>query len=482
MPSTGWYYTRGSKRFGPVSAGELKQLADHGELGAEELVWREGMEQWAPARRVKGLFDQEEPGAAPQESPAAADAAKAEAQPSRADPSPVSSAKAEAAPPKAESTAAKAEAAPAKAEPAPSKAEPAPAKADAAPSRAEAAVAKAETPRRAEPPTPGAPSASQPAAARPARATFETSASAFERAREGTSRHVLDALLEAARTIFNGEFIRSTGAMFTAVGHYSLYAAMLLWLGTEVAVAVKYRSLWAVLFGVGGTVLLAVLQYAASRLPAALDRVDRATVSRMPSPVFLDSIALVCLVGSLSSLVGLTVYGVATQDFGWILPAVIGFILLQYLAVVALNPESLYLTMTGDTSAGEEAIGVLSFAVKLGLRAVPVLFGVGLLWGTLLLVYAVVLLALPSLGATSALDLGPDVLTPWLLVQMKLPPAQATAVVAVVLLVASAASPLLAYLGFLFCHLGIELLRAVLLLPGKLENAAENRKSGDLMP
>ena len=122
MPPTEWFYTRGSKRFGPVSAMELKQLADHGELAAEELVWREGMEQWVPARRVKGLFDQD-----------------------------VSSTK-----------------------------ETKEDVSGSAPSlKTDAVSACADTVKVAEPPTPAAPPASDLSQPRPARPTFESSPSAF---------------------------------------------------------------------------------------------------------------------------------------------------------------------------------------------------------------------------------------------------------------------------------------------------------------
>jgi hypothetical protein len=423
MSSTGWFYTRGSKRFGPVAAAELKQLADHGELASEELVWREGMEHWVPARRVKGLFDQDDPPVAQEEAPVATPSVKGEA-----------------------------------------------------------AAGPAEPAKVAEPPTPAAPPASELAPARLARATFESSPAAFERAREGSSRHLFDTILEAARAAFNAEFVRSTAALFATLGHYGLYVAMVLLAGTQVALSVKHRSIWAILFGFGAVAVLAVLQYAARRLSGVLERLDRATVSPMPSPVFLDCCALLSFVGSLLALVGWTVFAVATQDFGWIFPAVIAFILLQYLAVVALNPESLHLTMTAGATAGEEAIGVLSFLVKLGVRAVPVVFGVGVLWGGSLLLYAILRLVAPSIGENAAIDFGPDVPGQGTLRALALPPVQVAAAVATVLLSVSAAFPLLAYLGFLVCHLGIELLRALLAIPDHLEHRTDGKKTRDLMP
>lgn len=59
MPPIDWYYARENKQMGPVSSAELKRLAADGELQPDDLVWREGLTEWAPARSVRSLFDVE---------------------------------------------------------------------------------------------------------------------------------------------------------------------------------------------------------------------------------------------------------------------------------------------------------------------------------------------------------------------------------------------------------------------------------------
>jgi TM2 domain-containing membrane protein YozV len=51
-----WYYSVDGDRQGPVSAADLKKLADAGTLKATDLVWKDGMADWAQAKTVKGLF------------------------------------------------------------------------------------------------------------------------------------------------------------------------------------------------------------------------------------------------------------------------------------------------------------------------------------------------------------------------------------------------------------------------------------------
>ncbi len=62
MAEVFWFYAKNDQQLGPVSATELKQLAIARTILPEDLIWREGMDGWAPAARVKGLFaDVQEP-------------------------------------------------------------------------------------------------------------------------------------------------------------------------------------------------------------------------------------------------------------------------------------------------------------------------------------------------------------------------------------------------------------------------------------
>jgi formylglycine-generating enzyme len=51
-----WYFAKGDKRYGPVSASQLKELAITGRLSPNDIVWKQGMAQWSEARIVRGLF------------------------------------------------------------------------------------------------------------------------------------------------------------------------------------------------------------------------------------------------------------------------------------------------------------------------------------------------------------------------------------------------------------------------------------------
>ncbi|WDI43722.1 GYF domain-containing protein [Bremerella sp. P1] len=55
-----WYYGRDGQHAGPVTSQQLKGLVDNGDLQPTDLVWKEGLSEWIPAKKVKGLFSNAE--------------------------------------------------------------------------------------------------------------------------------------------------------------------------------------------------------------------------------------------------------------------------------------------------------------------------------------------------------------------------------------------------------------------------------------
>ena len=51
-----WFFSNAGQQRGPVSAEQLKQLAGEGRLLPSDLVWKDGMGQWAEAKNIEWLF------------------------------------------------------------------------------------------------------------------------------------------------------------------------------------------------------------------------------------------------------------------------------------------------------------------------------------------------------------------------------------------------------------------------------------------
>jgi len=54
MSTVSWYYALGEEQAGPLSALDLVQSHDRGELPGETYVWRDGMTDWVPLNQVLG--------------------------------------------------------------------------------------------------------------------------------------------------------------------------------------------------------------------------------------------------------------------------------------------------------------------------------------------------------------------------------------------------------------------------------------------
>jgi hypothetical protein len=66
-----WYYARNGQRFGPVTDEQLKELATSGQILPVDSIWKEGMDKWAPASNLKGLFPDAAPNMPPPPPPSA---------------------------------------------------------------------------------------------------------------------------------------------------------------------------------------------------------------------------------------------------------------------------------------------------------------------------------------------------------------------------------------------------------------------------
>jgi hypothetical protein len=112
---------------------------------------------------------------------------------------------------------------------------------------------------------------------------------------------------------------------------------------------------------------------------------------------------------------------------------------------LCLNPSLLNINILPASTAGEEAIGVLTFVMKTLLRLVPIAFGVGVIVGDFQILAAIIRLLRNAefsiIGASSSA---------WLVL-------------------GSAALPLIGYVLFVLNYLVLDVVRAILAIPAKLD-------------
>lgn len=255
------------------------------------------------------------------------------------------------------------------------------------------------------------------------------------------------------------ELLKKSLSLACIVGHFAVLVGCALGLVVAIINASKSSSLSA--FFVGGVafvIAIAVAQYSASRFLNAGAGLIANSPTRLASKAFLDCVALFSSITAIVIVVSGIVLGIRNDTFIPIIPAVLFGVLLTYIALIALHPTEVNVNLEAGASAGEEAISIFSFFTKVWLRLVPLFF--------------CLLTVLGAVGtAFSMTDRGAQICEQ-MMFQIGLPttfgPLGGGAAGMVVLLYGCLV-PLLVYLGFLLSYLIIDVLRAILSVPGKLD-------------
>lgn len=272
-------------------------------------------------------------------------------------------------------------------------------------------------------------------------------------------------LLEGMRKVLTEKFLGGTLAVLTRAGHTLVLVGAVLGLVYSVVLAVRANSFTYFGLGLGLTLWLAILQYVALRFFTANEALVKNSPSRLGSAALLDCLALILLVGAVLGLIGGTVTAIRTEEFGAFIGGLFSAAVMLLTAGVALNPK-LSNVRIEESSAGEEAIGLASFFGKVSLVLLPLVFALAALAGVIVIVVAffstdrysgaaafiqAILQAVPGIGQLGYMDPG---------------------LAGVGLLVQACLLPLFAYLGFLVLYLSLDLMRAVLEVPRKLDRLA----------
>lgn len=269
-------------------------------------------------------------------------------------------------------------------------------------------------------------------------------------------------LLDGMRRILTEKFLGGVITVLTRSGHTLVLVGAMLGLIYSVVLAVRENSFTYFGAGLGLTLWVAILQYVALRFLNANEALVRNSPSRVGSAALLDCLALILLVGAVLGLVGGIVVAIRSGEFLPFVGAVFVAAMMLLGAGSALNPKLANVRIE-ESSAGEEAIGLASFFGKVSLALLPLLFAITALAGVLVIVVAFFSSG-DRTGAGAVVqafmsDIGPGGLND-------------PGLAGVALLVLACLFPLFAYLGFLFLYLSLDLMRAVLEVPRKLDRLA----------
>jgi hypothetical protein len=254
------------------------------------------------------------------------------------------------------------------------------------------------------------------------------------------------AVLEALRRGISENGLALADRIAKQTGHLAYMAAALFLVLAFMVLGIRADSFK--IFFIGLLILLpaaVILHFLAALFLDAGFALLRKSPSELSSSAVLAFFALVFLAGALFCFfkgVYYLIYGGPFLEFGYRLGA---FAVLLYACGIVLHPSTVNVTAGTDMSAGEEALGISMFLVKLPVRLVPFLFGVA-----------------SVVGLCAAIYLFYEVIADSLFV-----PEEAYEIAWKVLGVALI--PFLIYVGFAVAYLLVELLRAILRTPGRIE-------------
>jgi hypothetical protein len=254
-------------------------------------------------------------------------------------------------------------------------------------------------------------------------------------------------LLEVLRKGISEDGLALADRIARQAGHLAYMAAAVFLVLAFMVLGIRADSFR--IFFTGLLILLpaaAILHFLAALFLDAGSALLKKSPSELASAAVPVLFALVFLAGALFCfLMGLydLINGGPFLRFGYWLG---GAAVLLYACGLALHPPTVNVTAGTDMSAGEEALGIGMFLVKLPVRLVPFLFGVASVVGLCAAVYLLYLVIAKDLLFVT--DEAYDI---------------ARSVLGVALI------PFLVYVGFAFAYLLVELLRAILRTPGRIE-------------
>lgn len=264
----------------------------------------------------------------------------------------------------------------------------------------------------------------------------------------------VDGMLDGVGRALHQDGFETLVRRMTTIGHWSLLIVAVVGLVIQL-VAAAVGSGTSILWGIAWLIVLPLLQYTAVQFMDATRTLVISNTSSLGSSTFLRCYALVALIVGIVALVGGIAWGIELGSLHVFLVHLVIAALSVGTVWLALHPALLAIRVDRQTNAGEEALGVLSFFVKAGVRLVPIFYGVTMLLSAIL----GIIILLGMMGSS----------------QVELLAAVSRAELTVPIILWAVLSPFLAYIAFVVYYLAIDLMRSILSIPRAMSGAAGSR-------
>lgn len=286
-------------------------------------------------------------------------------------------------------------------------------------------------------------------ASRPA---VEPSRQADSPAFAGGGWHPFDSLISTARRACPPTLPAAISRTAGVAGVYGVYVAALASLVVGLILAIRTNEFSALGVFAASAAAMIVIQYTAHRLLGVSDDAIRANTSFLSSYAIPDCVFVLTLFGTLGTAMWLLWQSVSEGSLDLAMAAVAVLAVGTFVSMVSLHPDEIRVLEKPDCRAGQDAIGFLTFFIKLLLRCAPIVFAAAIAYGTYQLGAAGIgiLRAAKEMAGFAAVR----------------------AATTVAVLIAATAIPFYVYLITMIYYLSLDVVSAIVSLPARLDAIA----------
>jgi len=260
--------------------------------------------------------------------------------------------------------------------------------------------------------------------------------------------NLLKKFIDTKKKIMTDKVLDFSIEWLSKIGHYGLIFAAFLGFLFSLIVAIRLNSFFAFLYGLAWIVIVFVVQYTAHRFSKAGDTLIKNNPSSLASKAFLDCLGFLTMIAGVIILIAAILWTIRGAGVRQLFVGIGLFIMFEFFVIIAFNPKTINMEIVKTSTAGQEALGIIVFFLKGLLRLVPIFFGVGILVGIVLLFIDFIGVFGNSFRVTSAWEHAPSS--------------------AMIILVATLL-PFVSFILFVLYYLAIDIIRAILSIPGKLD-------------
>lgn len=256
--------------------------------------------------------------------------------------------------------------------------------------------------------------------------------------------NLLEKLVEVFKGILTSSFFAFCVKWVTRIGHLAIIVAAGLGFLCALIFAIRADSFIGFLYGIVWVLLIFVAQYTANKFLDAGETLIQNNPTQLSSKAFLDCVGFLSMIGGVVALIIHIIRLIQGETFRDFLIGLGIFIFLEFLALLAFNHDEITIKVVKGNSAGQEALGIVTFFIKSYMKLIPIFFGVLIVVGTILLFIGLIGLFGDNPSMENIFE------------------AAAITLIAALL-------PFIAYIAFALFYLCIDVIKAILSIPGKLD-------------